>query len=367
MKKNVIPWQRLHLRHFLWFLVAVLAALVSLEMIFRWRVMDQSEAVISERLVAQEMTLVRSGALAIADFFDYKEPELLLLAVNPAVQAGEEREGRRVMELWAKNLYEQRGILVDAVRVDKDGIGLWTVNAEENREGEGVSLADRNYFLWAKEQKDLEVFVSEPLFARGGVLKGEWAVVMAAPVFYQGSFNGVVILGLPIGKLTEKYVTPLLFSDQAQVNLFDENGAIVTSSEAGMTGINIFEYVQDKEWPGKEEFLATVKDALAGNAGGAVYNLYSQTLAGESMRKAVAYAPVEIDGQTWSLMVTVPYQGVSGIMSPFEKNWALWAVFSLICLPALILMIVFGVRVAQRDGFHDGFLDGRDGHGKRKS
>jgi len=351
--------------HFPWILAIVVVFFLVAGILLYRLVGIKTERMMVERVKAQEFTLARSGALSIAEFFKERKTELLLLAQVEAIRAGREKEAREAMQILVNHLEE--GCLGDIVVVSREGKALWVTNVTDNRRGEGVSLADRDYFVWAKKQKEPgKVFISEPLIARGGIKKGEWSVVMAAPVFWKKHFNGLVFISFPLGDLTKKYVDPLVSLPATKLLIVSQDGTVVTATIEETIGENVLKHAQQEDWEGRKEYLGMIKKALAGEEGSLVHYYYLFAPYNKRLKIITAYTPIKIDNQIWSLWVSVPYSDVIKLVLPFRANQIGGVIFGLVLVMALVLVFVFGVRVAQRDGFMDGYMQARDEVDKKK-
>lgn len=347
----------LKVRHFIWIFAAILLVFLTLVFFSYFTARVKVEEAMIERIKAQELTLARAGALSISEFLKEKKIELVLLSKIEPIKAGREKESREIMKETVEQVKE--GPFKDIVRINQEGEALWVVNAFNDRRGEGVFLADRDYFLWAKTQKDPgEVFVSEPIISRGGVTEGKWIVVIAAPVFNQESFNGVIIINLLLEDLTKKFVSSLAFSSQVEFHIINQEGIIVVSSVSETGGEDFLECFQQQEGKEKEDCLNLVEKALSGGEDSFV----SCCVFGgdkEETQWVSAFSPIKINGVVWSLWISVPYQEVLDLISPIAAIQAQTLIWGLMGLVVLLFFFIFGLRVAQKNGFIDGFRNGR--------
>jgi hypothetical protein len=262
------------------------------------------------------------------------------------------------LQLLTKQFGE--GIFSDIVRTDEKGIVQWVVNLEDDRDGEKISIADRDYFNWAEEQTiPGKIFVSQPLISRGGKEEGNYILVMATPIFYQEKFNGILFFTFSLKELTEKYITPLVFSPRVQSLIVAQEGEVVASTVSEAVGENILEYAQQGKWEGQDEYLTMVEKALIEKEGSAIHNYYLSSPYNKLIKAITVYVPIEINDQTWSLWITVPYEEAIGLALPLEFFRSRGFVFGLTGVFVLILVSILGIRVAQKDAFVDGFRNGR--------
>lgn len=345
-------------RHFRWVLVIILILFLTPGIFLYWQASEQAEETMVEQVIARELTLARAGSLLITEFFKRDEADLLLLSEAELVRALKEKDGRMKLQLLAKQFGE--GILSDIVRTDEKGIVQWVVNLEDDRDGEGISIADRDYFNWAEEQTiPGKIFVSQPLISRGGKEEGNYILVMATPIFYQEKFNGILFFTFSLKELTEKYITPLAFSPKVQSLISTQEGDIVASTISEAVGKNVLEYARQGKWKGQEEYLAMVEKALIEKKGSAVHN-YHLSFPHDRLIKAITvYVPIEVGDQNWFLWIAVPYEEAINLALPLEFFRSHGFVFGLIGALVLFLVSILGIRIAQRDGFVNGFRNGR--------
>lgn len=349
---------RLKTQHFIRLTTAALTALLVIGYFYYWWLGIRAEKTIAEQVNAQKLTLARSGGLAISEFLEDKKADLLFLAEIESIKKDEEEEAIKTILALGKGLKAKGEISGDIVRVDKEGLVIWGINVErlERYRGEqGVSVADRDYFVWAKGQEKLGmVFVGQPVTSRGGFLEGKWVTTMATPVFYQDEFNGLVFMNFLLEDLAQRYVSPAVFSPETHSMLLSQDGVVIASDVSGTTGENVYQYIEeDKEE--KEQCLAMMEKAFGGLEGNMVHRCWSRPLFGQSIKVVSAYAPIRIGEQTWSLFISSPYEKVVELALPL-KSWQFIGLASgLIGAVILAILFVFSVRVAQRDGFINGF------------
>jgi hypothetical protein len=347
------------IHHFRRIIVMASFFLVLVVGVIYWQVDLITQKVLINRIQDEKLIVARAGSKAVADYFSARKVELLLLNDVEAVRRGEKESGSQTL----KNVLERVGdsLLVDVVRIDKEGKIIF---AASGAEGEFVS--DRKYFLWAKKQISAdEVYLSEPVVARGGPTEGKIAMVMASPIFNLGESDGAVIMVFDLEDLTQRFIKPLTLSGDDQITLIDESGQVVTSSFIGSSGENIFDLIGKDNWQGQEEFMVTVEDSLKGNEGRAIVPYLVPTT--KEVKRAIAvYTPIKIDGLMMTLWVLMPYKKAINLVMPLLKAQTLGIIIGLTVIVFFILVLIFGVRVAQRDGFVDGFRDGRDGVKKGK-
>jgi len=354
--KKKIKFHKLKTLHFVRASIIGLGIFIIIAIVFYWFSGWRTDQVIIERLKSQELSMARSSALSITEFFKARKKELILLSELESIQTGKEKEGMEILNILAKELKEEGVPVGNIIRINKEGFTVWGTNVLLGKTDEAaieVYLGDRNCFLWAKEkgEKD-EVFIGEPMTALGGSLKGKRIVSMSTPVFYKGSFNGIITVTLPIDELAKKYIEPLSLSPQTYYTIISEESAVITSTFEELIGKNILQIQKEQNWP--EESQELVKRAIRGEEG-AAFHPYINLLTKETSKAVSAYSPMKINGSTWSIWVSVPYERVKELVLPFRQNQIFALVIVLGGSMILVIIHVLGMRVSQKDGFLDGY------------
>lgn len=366
MKK--LSLSRLRTRHFVLASAAGLGIFIAIAVVFYWFSGWRTDQVIIERMKAQEQSMARSSALSISEFFKARKKELVLLSELEAIQTGREKESMEILNTLAQGLKEEDAPIGNIIRINKEGVTIWGVNVQLGKQDEaaiGVYLGERDCFLWAKEKGEKgEVFISEPIVAQGGFLKGKRIVSMTAPIFYKTKFSGVVVTTFPIDELAKKYIEPLSLSPQTYYTIVSEEGVVITSTFEELIGENILQIQEEENWPEASQQL--VKRAMRGEEG-AAFHPYINVFTKETSEAVSAYSPMKINGSIWSVWVSVPYERIKELILPFRQNQIFALVVVLGGSLILVFIYVLGMRVSQRDGFLDGYSLGKKERKKRKS
>lgn len=345
--------------HFPLVLAITLVVFLTIGIIYWWQTGERADSQIIEKDREEKLILVRSGALLIEEFFQSQKTELLILAEMEAVKALRETDGRKAFGLLINHFQEKKVPFVGIGRLDKEGRVVWEENAQGTREGEGVLLADRDYFLWAKEQKKPgKIYISQPVVGRGGVAVGEQGLVMAAPVFYQNQFNGLVFVPFPLKSLTEKLIFPLARSSDFQSLIIDQEGVVITGTIPEVIGQKLKDCPTEKE----TQLLSSI---LTGKGGGLVHRFCLPPYP-EGIEMVVAYDQIVIGEEKWRLLVLSPYDYVLEDIASIRETHFRGLVVILEGIVLVILIFIVGLRVTEKKSFTNGFRDGRDGIRKVK-
>lgn len=338
-------------RNLVFFLLLVVGGIV----FFYWQIGLSVQKMAEKQVMLQNRALVQAGAGFLNQFFRSVQNEFVILAQVNSVQKLEEEGTRKLFRVLAGNLFEANGFLTDVVRVDKEGISRIAVNVENDHADSGVSLADRDYFLWAKTgAKTGEVYFSQPMVGRGGLFKNQWGVVMATPVFDEGEFNGLIFLSVSIDNLIKKYILPLAYMDEVRVVLASQSRRVVASMVPAEIGINLEElFIQG-------DFQKIAADLSKNSSAGSLIR-WCYTAEGGREKMITSYSPVAVGEQQWLFLVSVPYKSVIDNVS-FLRLFQTLALF-LVLLAILLASIffIFILRFVERKSFLDGYRHGQNG------
>lgn len=323
----------------------MLIILTTAAVLIFWNAFTKAEHVLADRIKAREFILARAGALAIGDFFDTRKIKLLILADLPEIKSLDQEKGRATTQKFIQEMKDRP--LTSLGTTDKNGKIVWSENPQQQKVVEGVDLSDRDYFLWAKNQKKPgNVYIAQPVIARTGPAKDTWIIIMATPLFNQNQFNGILYAVISTKDLVEKYVTPLTVSPFSAQLILTEEGNVVASTVAENTNLNIFQKNPD------------LADDFKNNKNGSA--IAELSLAKDNPAKSIfGYAPIKTGNQSWFLLVSVPYGEVYTQMNPFSEaqNESLALLF--IGLISIILFHIITIRVAESNGFRDGYSEAK--------
>lgn len=316
------------LRIFLVYAVVV----ISLAIFFYWWGEKQTERVLVEQMLHRETVLVREGAGEMTRYFQDQENRVLFLAELLSLVKPDNQQTAKILK---EKLVRLPSPGVDIIRVDKTG----RVVARGSGLSEITDISDRDYFLWAKEKENHgQVFYSQIAVARGGPAKDQKAFALATPVYQDDQFAGLVAIIISMPELVKTYVVPLAVTENSSSFLVF-GGRVLFMAEGKFSEASIEELIEG-------EALEKIKK---GEDGKAVVTT-----------RLVAFTPVKLgDNLIWSLGTTVPQKEALVFLGPFRQHQVAGLVFSLLSVLAVSILFVFGLRLAQRQGFFDGLRDGK--------
>lgn len=339
-------------------LVIVLTfALVSIFTLSTILVYSSQEEVIwiqTTRIGTQEQVVARAGAERIESFFRRVETDLHIMSQARAVGDYERSQTRSLLEV-AVDRYAGTP-LVSFVRVNKDGQIVLSINRDRTQIDENVDASDRSYFIWAKEQTDAEgVFLSEPIIARAGPLQGQKILVIAAPSYRDGAFDGVMFASIAFDQLVDEYVRGLAVYEGVQTILLDRDGNILSGIIAqDDVGYNARDIIAS-DYPDKQKlYEGYLDDILSGVNSWVEVDL--QFIQEEKSGKwIVGFAPMSFGSSMWSVVVLVSHDEALGRFERYQQYSQLGLVFAGLGVVSIGLLSIVSMRKAQLVWYKRGF------------
>jgi len=282
--------------------------------ILSWRV----KPAVTNQFLNQQQMVTRAEASNLEAFFETFGNSVAVLAKLGS------------MESWGENTqsdldafvtqWSNSGLVAGVALTDSRGIVRFISNVLGTQDV-GVSLADRDYFDWAKNWSDEgEYLVGTSIVSRMGGTKGQVIIPVVSPVFQNGVFVGAVVTSAKLKPLTEHYLELMKISDATEVYLIGVQGDLLYDSKTpDKVGVKVFE-------AGEEPFLGnqTVSDSLK--------DALNTTKEGSLARdgRLISYSPVPLGNRNWLLVTASPDQQMVDTTTPFYvRQAAMFLLFSL--------------------------------------
>jgi PAS domain S-box-containing protein len=279
-----------------------------------------AERAMARQFNTQQLMLARQAARGVESFLsDIRETAALLTQI-PAVQNLQGLEEER----W-RGLYEKFGGEVNFLFLQNpEGILTWAYPPEPLRGMIGKDLRSQHYFQEARR-------TGRPIMSSPGPISGEktfdgrqgiGSIVIAVPIFRQGEFAGILGCGVDLGKINERYITPIRSGATGGAWMISQEGKFVAHYDADLLGKDAF-LARKEQNPGiSTERIDRImrEEMLRGKSGMDEYT--SGRHRGElgNIKKLMAYAPVRIDDQIWSIAVVAPYSDVTHVVWESFRN-----------------------------------------------
>jgi two-component system NtrC family sensor kinase len=274
----------------------------------------------AEQFNRQQLVLAQQAAQAMEVYLADLRRATTLLARLPEAQDLKRGEGRRNPTEALQALYQSFGGGIDFLFwIDNQGSLESTYPRDRLREMVGKKFDFRPYFQEAGlTGKPLVAHVSPPSGeepSRGqSPLFG--SILISSPVFRDAQFAGILGCGLDFKKIYERFVHPMQFGVRAGSWMINQEGRVIAHYDPSLLGKDAFTARKERDPDLSSERIDRImkEKMLAGKAGMDEY--VSGWHMGErgKLKKLIAYAPIRLDGQVWSLALVVPYSEVTHVV-----------------------------------------------------
>lgn len=320
-----------------------------------------AEQQIVEQVFLREQTVTKAGAVAIESFLTLAGRSLALVGENDTIQnfkPGSEAILKRFVQKW-------KGTSIVGVSVANDlGVVNLTVNQDGTKAGEGVSIADRDYFSRAKASNDEQIIIGNAVISRLGQSKGHFVAPLIASMHDEkGKFLGVVVSSTILEELTKYYVEPLKISDRTGVYLVADDGTILYSSFGPEVEENLPAYIRKHPFLGSEVIAKKVEAGLKKGEGGKL-DLVIPTNRNQPWtwkHHLLAYSPINIgEGRYWYVALTTPVDDARQYMGPIYVR--IVGTY----LVVFLALLGYAVWLAKRVAYKQASKDEHEEHGVDK-
>lgn len=296
----------------------------------------------TDQALRQQQTIARAEASNITSFFQAFGNSIAVLAQLRTVEnpdANTLRNMQAFVEQWRAS-----GVIGGILLLDKNGEVTMNANVLGTKVT-GVSLADRDYFLWAKDQKvEGDYFVGQSVISRTGASKGQVVTVVASPIFRNGEFAGALASSVELRPLTERFLGIMKVSDSTDVYLIGQNGDLLVNTPAsGNSGTSMFNISQGGPFLNNQDLTNKLKTALERTEEGSLQASYQDPKSNRVEPHLVAYSPVLLGNRNWLLVMSSPIQSVTDVTTPIHVR----QIASLLLIS--LTLLVFGIVVSREN------------------
>jgi two-component system, NtrC family, sensor kinase len=161
------------------------------------------------------------------------------------------------------------------------------------------------------------------------------SILILSPVFQGPDRAGFLGAGVDFERIYEQFVHPISSGARGSSWMIDGEGRFIAHEDPSFMGKDAFSARKDRD-PGlsSDQIDRIMREKmLAGQAGTGEYASGWHLGKQGRIKKLVAYAPVRLDGQIWSVAVVVPYSDVTQLVWGSFRNSAI-----LILIMACILL-----------------------------
>ncbi len=279
-----------------------------------------AEKAMAEQFNRQQLVLAQQAARGMEIYLADLRRTTTLLTRLPEAQDLKEGEGRRDPAEALRALYQSFGGGIDFLFwIDSQGSLESTYPQDRLKEMVGNKFDFQPYFQEVRlTGKPLVAHVSPPSGEEPsrGRLPPFGSILISSPIFRDAQFVGILGCGLDFKKIYERFVHPTQFGVQAGSWMINHEGRLIAHYDPSLLGKDAFTARKERDPDLSSERIDRImkEKMLAGKAGMDEY--VSGWHMGErgKIKKLIAYAPIRLDGQVWSVAVVVPYSEVTHVV-----------------------------------------------------
>ncbi|MFC1710270.1 cache domain-containing protein [Patescibacteria group bacterium] len=324
-----------------------------------WWAGEQTKESLVEQTLHREQVIARSGARSIESFIDLASSSLL--TYDHFVSESQIDEIDKILEDYSNEWNDTP--VAGFIYIDEDGI-IKSHASKSSTRSVGVSVEDREYYKWAKEANDDDVFISKPLVSRIGESKGKYTIAVVTPIMNDGEFDGALTMGLLLSDITKKYLDPLKISEDTNVYLIDLEGTILHSPDTSLIGENYFNFLSVLAKDGEIISIDLKSMVSAKDEGKLVYTKVDSNPMLPN-KQLLTFSKVDPVGQKesninpWYVVIETPSDDAEAFFGPFRNHLVLMLFFAIFVILGLFAIGLVTYRISQRDAYVDGFMHGR--------
>src|SRR3990170_339122 len=217
---------------------------------------------LSEQILHRQQVVARAGSKSIETFLSMVGKSLMVLSDHLSLLPPEEIGGTpSILQKFASDW--RNTPFVEIILIDKEGQVIFGATAKEGRLGSGISVSDREYFLWVKSALRNQTYVGKPIVQRGGKFVGRYIAPVATSLFRNGNFEGALVASVLLSELNKEFIDPLKLSEKTRVYFSDSDGYIIHGTSGNLVGKNYLEYLRKKPYKGSELAIQKFSEALS--------------------------------------------------------------------------------------------------------
>ncbi|NIA12670.1 MAG: PAS domain-containing protein [Nitrospiraceae bacterium] len=316
-----------------WFIAVAALAFVLTIFGLGQSIYQDTEAATFREFNLRQQILAKEVRRGIELYFATLARGLRALAKMPPVQQLVERHCRAAMGIMFEELKEMG--VNDLALIDSQGILRYSVTAPQI---EGMDFSWRSYFQAAREMRPGARYAVELIQFKGAEV-GQKGILIAVPMFgndgeKDAPFLGVVVCTLKLDTLTQRFTEPVKPSPHGATLLIDANGTVLWPADADLFGQPLL--TATGRTPEFRREIARMQDGQEG-MGNVLCRRFSPGDPSAPDERPenhlVAYVPVQVGDQTWSVGLFTPQEDVRILIrSAYHKQLLLVGVAGFIIL-----------------------------------
>ncbi len=295
---------------------------------------SSAEKAMADQFNQQQLLLAQQAAKGMENYLSTLRQTLTVLARIPDARGLKNEAGEEKL----KGLWETGGKNFDFL-FQVDERGRWISSYPSKKpEGQGAEIVHLRPHLEKALASGNAVVVHTGSFPGGKTPDSAHrfgSILILSPVS-RGSDPAVFLgAGIDFKRIFEQFVHPIRSGTRGSSWMIDGEGRFIAHEDSSVMGKDAFSARKERDAGISSEQIDRImrEKMLAGQAGTGEYASGWHRGERGRIKKLIAYAPVRLDGQVWSVAVVVPYSDVTQLVWGSFRNSAI-----LIVVMACILL-----------------------------
>ncbi len=294
-----------------------------------------AEKAVADQFNTQQLMLAQQAAHGIERYLAEVREVTALLTRDPQVRPLRAGSSQEIL----KDLYRSfQGKINFLFLHDAKGVLRAAFPKKIFQEMFGESLPFQPYIEQTRAKaRPVIRMVAIPPDAKGNrEAKSSDVILIMTPIFRGSEFLGIMGCGLDIGKINQEFVNPIHSGITGGAWMINQEGRFIAHYDPVMIGKDAFAARRERDPRVSTEKIDRLmrEEMLRGKTGMNEYvSGWHRGKRGE-IRKLIAYAPIQVDEQIWSIAVVCPYSDVTHVVWGSFRNSA-W----LLAIMAVTLLV----------------------------
>ncbi|MDD5169450.1 MAG: response regulator [Syntrophales bacterium] len=281
-----------------------------------------------ENLNAQQMIHAKQAVRGIETFFGELVAGLEDMAKNEHIVTLDKTGKIRMREFYSSHA-GKTGIIT---RIDSRGRILYS----EPYDPKVIGLSVTQVKDFEEVRRTGRITVSDVFTS----LRGFKTIMVHAPVFKRGAFDGTISILFPADFIAKRYVEDIHIGPDGYAWIISKSGIELSCPVPGHVGNSVFDNCRD--FP---DILAIAGKMTLGEQGVATYEF--DRVRGDvvsRITKQAVFMPIHLGNTLWSIVVATPEDEVLGALHGFRNRLMLIAVFIVIGM-GFFFYVLFRTRI----------------------
>lgn len=312
---------RLPLMPVIWGMTCVLIALLVAIGIRGYR---SAEKAIAYQFNSQQLMLAGQAAQGMENYLQEIREAAALLTRLPEMQNPGEQDGSIRAEA-VRSFYERFGGKVNFLFLTDAAGRLTAAYPRAAPKIIGRDFQGEEWFQRAQRRGRTVVKSMVPGERRRSPSASFGSILVAAPLSQGGRFGGVLGCGIDFRLVHHRFFQPLRPGVTSGSWMINQEGIFVSHYDASLVGRNAFTVRREHNPDSSPEHIDWImrERMLRGEEGMEEYTTTWDWGGRGHVRRLIAFAPVRVDEEIWSIAVAAPYSDVTRVVWASFRNSAL--------------------------------------------